>query len=332
MTDVDALSRAVEATVERFGGIDVVIANAGIAPIGTVATIDPAAFERTIEINLLGVWRTVRAALPHVVERRGYILPIASLAAALHMPLMAHYAATKAGVEAFSDSLRGELRHTGTKVGVAYFSFIDTDMVRESLDESPAKMLRENTPGPVSGVASVEAAGRAIVRAIERRARKAYAPRWVPIPLALRGMLQPLLERRTGDAIERAVKLAEAEAAAARAPRWPKQPEALKPGDVRAQRDEVEPPHLGPTGRLLAQAVDERAGLLEEDPEEHRRSRARDRRAKRAELSGSPDQVHRSRIEDSRARLVQAVLEGRGRSARGPPARARARAARRARR
>jgi short-subunit dehydrogenase len=132
------------------------------------------------------------------------------------MPLMAHYAATKAGVEAFSNSLRGELQHTGAKVGVAYFSFIDTDMVRESLDESPAKLLRENTPGPISGVASVESAGRAIVRAIERRARKAYAPRWVPIPLALRGMLQPLLEKQNREAIEQAVKLADAEATESR--------------------------------------------------------------------------------------------------------------------
>jgi NAD(P)-dependent dehydrogenase (short-subunit alcohol dehydrogenase family) len=216
VTDVGALRQAVEGTVERFGGIDVLIANAGIAPIGTVFSIDPEAFERTIEINLLGVWRTVRVALPHVVERRGYILPIASLAAALHLPLMAHYAATKAGVEAFANALRGELRHTGTKVGVAYFSFIDTDMVRESLDQSPAKLLRESTPGPVSGVASVESAGRAIVRAVERRARKAYAPRWVPVPLALRGVLQPLIDKQNLAAIEQAVRLAEAEAAESR--------------------------------------------------------------------------------------------------------------------
>jgi NAD(P)-dependent dehydrogenase (short-subunit alcohol dehydrogenase family) len=214
VTDVDALQRAVEDTVECFGGIDVLIANAGIAPIGAVGSIDPDAFERTIEINLLGVWRTVRAAMPYVIERRGYILPIASLAAALHMPLMAHYAATKAGVEAFSNALRGEVRHTGTKVGVAYFSFIDTDMVRQSLDESPAKILRENTPGPVRAVSSVEGAGGAIVRAIERRARKAYAPRWVPIPLALRGVLQPLIERQNHEATEKAVKMADAEAAA----------------------------------------------------------------------------------------------------------------------
>jgi NAD(P)-dependent dehydrogenase (short-subunit alcohol dehydrogenase family) len=218
VTDVDALGRAVEATVERFGGIDVVIANAGIAPIGTVASIDPADFERTIEINLLGVWRTVRATLPYVTQRRGYILPIASVAAAIHLPLMAHYSATKAGVEAFANSLRGEIAHTGTKVGVAYFSFIDTDMVRGAMDESPIKLLREATRGPVSSVASVEDAGRAIVRATEKRARKAYAPRWVPIPLALRGVLQPLLEKGNRDVIEKAVMLAEADAAAKQAP------------------------------------------------------------------------------------------------------------------
>lgn len=215
VTDTEAVRRAVDATVERCGGIDVVIANAGIAPLGTVATIDPEAFERTIDINLLGVWRTVRAALPHVVARQGYVLPIASLAAALHTALMAHYAATKAGVEAFSDSLRTEIAHTGTKVGVAYFSFIDTDMVKDSFEESSVKLLRENTPGPIRSVATVESAGRAIVRAIERRARKAYAPRWVPIPLALRGMLQPLLEKQNREAIAEAVKLADAEAAAA---------------------------------------------------------------------------------------------------------------------
>jgi NAD(P)-dependent dehydrogenase (short-subunit alcohol dehydrogenase family) len=216
VTNVDALERAVDATVERFGGIDVVIANAGIAPVGTVATIDRDDFERTIEINLFGVWRTVRASLAHVVQRRGYILPIASLAAALHLPLMAHYAATKAGVEAFADSLRGEIAHTGTKVGVAYFSFIETDMTRVSFEESAAKLMRESTPGPIRAVASVDKAGRAIVRAVERRARTAYAPRWVPIPLALRGLLQPLLEKSNRATIEQAVKLAESEATASK--------------------------------------------------------------------------------------------------------------------
>jgi NAD(P)-dependent dehydrogenase (short-subunit alcohol dehydrogenase family) len=214
VTDVDALERAVAATVERFGGIDVVIANAGIAPFGTVATIDPKAFERTIEVNLLGVWRTVRAVLPHVVARQGYILPIASLAAALHPPMMAHYAATKAGVEAFADALRAEIAHTGTRVGVAYFSFIDTDMVHDALSNRAAELLRDATPGPFGKTAPISAAGRSIERGVARRADKVYAPRWVLPMTWLRGVLQPLTQRTNRDKIAKAVRLAEADATA----------------------------------------------------------------------------------------------------------------------
>ena len=214
VTDWDALGRAVDATVERFGGIDVVIANAGIAPFGTVATIDPDAFERTIEVNLLGVWRTVRTALPHVVARQGYILSIASLAAALHPPMLAHYAATKAGVEAFCDSLRAEVAHTGTRVGVAYFSFIDTDMTREGLDSPSADLLRDAAPGPFRKTAPLSAAGKAIERGVTRRADKVWAPRWV-LPLTwLRGIVQPLSQRSNRKQIEEAVRLAEADAPA----------------------------------------------------------------------------------------------------------------------
>jgi NAD(P)-dependent dehydrogenase (short-subunit alcohol dehydrogenase family) len=213
VTDWDALKAAVDGTVERFGAIDVVIANAGIAPFATVATIDPRDFERTIEVNLLGVWRTVRVTLPHVVARQGYILPIASLAAALHPPMLAHYAATKAGVEAFADSLRAEVAHTGTRVGVAYFSFIDTDMTRDGLESPAAHVLRDSTPGPFSKTAPLSAAGKAIERGVTRRADKVWAPRWVLPMTWLRGVMQPLTQRSNKDKIAEAVRLSEADAA-----------------------------------------------------------------------------------------------------------------------
>src|SRR5829696_10095032 len=150
VTDNEALEHAVQGTVERFGGIDVVMANAGIAPGGMVRSTDPAAFERTIEINLLGVWRTVRATLSHVIDRQGYVLVTASLAAAVHGAGMAAYSASKAGAEAFADSLRSELKHLGVDVGVGYFGFIDTDMVRGA-DAHPAiGRLREAATGPLS--------------------------------------------------------------------------------------------------------------------------------------------------------------------------------------
>ena len=125
-------------TVERLGGIDVVIANAGIAPLRPdPRPSTPTCSSATIEVNLLGVYRTMHTALPHVIERQGYILPMASLAAAIHRPMIGHYYAAKAGVEGFADALRMEMRHYGVDVGCGYFGFIDTDMVRAAeSDES----------------------------------------------------------------------------------------------------------------------------------------------------------------------------------------------------
>jgi len=199
VTDVEALQRAVEGTIERFGGIDVVMANAGVAPGGMVRSTDPAAFERTIEINLLGVWRTVRAALPHVIDRQGYVLVIASLAAAIHGPGMAAYSASKAGAEAFANSLRTEVKHLGVDVGVGYFHFIDTDMVRGG-DEHPALgHFRKEAGWPVSRTYPLSQAGRAIADGIENRRRWVVVPNWARALLVLRTAIAPLIEKRGAD-------------------------------------------------------------------------------------------------------------------------------------
>ena len=184
VTDWDALGAAVAGTVAKLGGIDVVVANAGIAPWGPIRTIEPEAFERTIEVNLLGVWRTIRTALPHVIERKGYVLPIASLAAAIHGPVIGHYNAAKAGVEGFANALRMEMRPYGVDVGCAYFGFLDTDMVRAVeedeivADERAGNREFFGQPAPVSkGVEQ-------IVRGIEARSRRVFYPRWI-LPLLL---------------------------------------------------------------------------------------------------------------------------------------------------
>jgi NAD(P)-dependent dehydrogenase (short-subunit alcohol dehydrogenase family) len=195
VTDRDALQDAVDGAVERFGGIDVVVANAGIAPVGMTRSMDPSAFERTIEINLLGVWRTVRACLPHVIERRGYVLVIASLAAAMHGPGMAAYAASKAGAEAFADSLRVEVKQLGVDVGVGYFSFIDTEMVRAA-DTHPAMgHLRQRLPRPFANTYPVSAVGEAIARGIAERHRWVVVPGWSRALLILRTALAPVIDR-----------------------------------------------------------------------------------------------------------------------------------------
>jgi len=197
VTDVDALEAAVAGAVERFGGIDVVMANAGIAPMGMVRSTDPMAFERTIEINLLGVWRTVRACLPQIIDRRGYVLVIASMAAPLHAPGMAAYCASKAGAEAFADSLRSEVKHLGVDVGVGYFGFIDTDMVRGA-DAHPAiGALREAASGPLSKTYPLSKAGKALADGIETRRRWVVVPAYARAMIVLRTLLQPLVERES---------------------------------------------------------------------------------------------------------------------------------------
>jgi NAD(P)-dependent dehydrogenase (short-subunit alcohol dehydrogenase family) len=199
VTDWGALERAVVGTVERFGGIDVVMANAGVAGAGMTRSVDPQAFERTLEINLMGVWRTVRSCLPQVIERQGYVLVNASLAAALHGPGMAAYAASKAGAEAFADSLRAEVKHLGVDVGVAYFGFIDTDLVRGG-DAHPALGgMRSRIRGPLARTYPVSAVGHAVADGVDQRRRWIVVPGWLRPVLVLRTALAPLLERASSD-------------------------------------------------------------------------------------------------------------------------------------
>lgn len=190
VTDTDALAAAVEGAVDRFGGLDAVVANAGIAGAGPILHVDPAAFERVIEVNLLGVYRTISATLPHIVERKGYILPVASVAAAIWSPGMAAYNTSKAGVEALARTLGMEVEHLGVAVGCAYFSWIDTDLVR-SADTHPATTgVREKLPGPLRKTYSVEEAGAAVADGIVSRAPTVCVPNWYRAILAARVLVR----------------------------------------------------------------------------------------------------------------------------------------------
>ena len=229
VTDVEALRGAVAGTVERFGGIDHVVANAGVAGAGPVRLIDPTSFERTVEVNLLGTWRTVRACLPHVIERRGYVLVVASATAAVHPPGLAAYAASKAGAEAFANALRVEVDHLGVKVGVGYFSWIATDMLAGG-DAHPALgFARANLPGPFGKTYPVSLVGDAVAEGIERRRRWVTVPNWIRVLLALRGLLGPVFdaggrrdaaemdERFARDVVERGAEASELAGAGGRA-------------------------------------------------------------------------------------------------------------------
>jgi len=214
VTDYDALERAVDGTVERFGGIDVAIANAGIAFVGSLATAPIEQVERTLAVNLLGVWRTDRAVIEQITKRRGYLLNIASLSAVTHTAMMGPYTTAKSGVEALSDALRMETAPSGARVGCAYFGFIDTDLVRAAYAQPAVELMNAALPGFLRDPAPLPSAVDAIERGIERRAARLWAPRWVGAAIALRGVLQPLLEwraERTSAELSEAMRLSDPE-------------------------------------------------------------------------------------------------------------------------
>lgn len=120
---LESIEMALDTAKQHFGGIDIVIANAGLGVVAPMVTMDARTFEKTIDVNLNGVWRTFKAALPHVASTQGYLMAISSMAAFVHAPLNAHYVASKAGVWAMCDSLRLELEHLGIGVGVCIRHF-----------------------------------------------------------------------------------------------------------------------------------------------------------------------------------------------------------------
>jgi NAD(P)-dependent dehydrogenase (short-subunit alcohol dehydrogenase family) len=198
VTDRGALQRAVATAVERFGGLDVVVANAGIASrAATFRAMATESVDRVIEVNLTGVIRTVEAALPEIVRRGGHVVVVASVYAFANGAGTVPYAMSKAAVEQFGRALRVELALHGASAGVAYFGFIDTEMVHRTIDRDPVvDAMLAASPTLLQKRLPARAAGEAIARGIERRAARIIRPRrWVVLS-TLRGILNPLLDLR----------------------------------------------------------------------------------------------------------------------------------------
>jgi NAD(P)-dependent dehydrogenase (short-subunit alcohol dehydrogenase family) len=199
VTDAAALRAAVATTVQRLGGIDVVVANAGIAPTpNTARTMDPVEFERVIEVDLLGVYRTVRAALPEVVARRGQVVLVSSVYAFLNGMLVSPYAVSKAGVETLGRALRSELAPHGASATVAYFGFVDTRMVQDIIDrEDPVGDRQDLFPEFIRRRITPAQAGEAVAEAVQRRGARVIAPRYWTALSVLRGVVNPAFDLLT---------------------------------------------------------------------------------------------------------------------------------------
>ena len=210
VTDRAQVDEAVAAAVDRLGGLDVAVANAGVAGQMTLIDGDSEVWDRTVAVNLDGTYNLVRAAGPHVAHPGGYFLLTASLAAALHLPLMAAYCASKAAVESLGDSLRIELAPSGARVGVAYYAELDTDMTSRGFATKAAELSPLGGHGRTP-VSPVEPAIDALEQGIAERSRRIVSPRWVRAVLPARMLVQRLLERRLGGRVARILEVARTE-------------------------------------------------------------------------------------------------------------------------
>ncbi len=164
--------------LERFGEVDVVVANAGVADYAPFMDMDVELVERMTQINWLGTVYTVRAALPGMLERlRGHLVVVSSGAALRSFPQAAAYGATKAAQRAFAEALWHELAGTGVDVTLVYPGEIRSEIHTHERDSLP-------TWRTVADEADPDALAARVVEAVEKRARAVYYP---PLVQALRG-------------------------------------------------------------------------------------------------------------------------------------------------
>jgi NAD(P)-dependent dehydrogenase (short-subunit alcohol dehydrogenase family) len=198
VTDAGAMMATVAEVVERLGGLDLAIANAGIAQknFATTRAISGEEWERVFEVDMLGVWRTVRAALPEIVARQGHLVVVSSVYAFANGFGNSPYAVAKAGVESLGRALRVELAPHGASASVAYFGWVDTKLVQDAFAQPDAARVRDLSPDFLLKRITPDEAAAGLVRGIEERAPRVFVPKWWRYVSALRGIVNPLLDKR----------------------------------------------------------------------------------------------------------------------------------------
>ena len=187
VTDADAVHAAVAATVDRFGRLDTLVANAGLSMHAPFAAYDTpaslAAFETLVRVNYLGSVHATHAALPHLLAARGRLVAVASLAALTGVPMRTGYSASKAAQTAFFESLRVELAGTGVSVTVAHPGFVATPLRRLDADGAvlPPDVVERRAAMPVETCARLVLAAAAARRREVVMTAKGRAGRWLKL-------------------------------------------------------------------------------------------------------------------------------------------------------
>ena len=192
------LDLAVADVVDRFGRIDVAIANAGIlSRAATLRTTPTSSIESLFAVNVTGVVNTVQAAMDQVIAHRGQFVLISSVFAFLNGMGTIPYAMSKAAVEQLGRGLRVELAAHGVSTTIAYFSLIETNMIKHGVDDDPiVDELLAALPRALLKRLQPDAAATALADGLTHRSPRVMAPaRWKPIS-ALRGLIAPALDPR----------------------------------------------------------------------------------------------------------------------------------------
>lgn len=194
--DRDTLRLAVDAAIEHFGRLDVVVANAGVAPTpATIRIMDDVDFDFVLGVNLTGAYNTVRAGIEQVIEHRGHMVVVSSAAAFSPGPGGCSYMISKAGVEQLGRALRIELAPHGASAQIAYFGVVETPMTHETMDgDDYGRELGAKLPWPLNRRISPEAAARSLVDGIAARSQSTIAPAGWQQYGWLRGALNPVID------------------------------------------------------------------------------------------------------------------------------------------
>jgi len=192
----DGLDLAVAEVVDRFGRVDIAIANAGIlSRAATLRTTPMSSIDSLLAINVTGVVNTIQAVMDQVIAHRGQFVVISSVFAFLNGMGTIPYAMSKAAVEQLGRGLRVELAAHGVSTTIAYFSLIETNMIRQGVDADPAvDDLLATLPRPLLKRLQPDNAATALADGLAHRSPRVVEPsRWKPLS-ALRGLLAPAMD------------------------------------------------------------------------------------------------------------------------------------------
>src|SRR5438874_5091460 len=195
VTEAEQVRRAVEAAVERFGGLDVLLCSAGVSMRAYFEGSRLDAMERVMRVNFFGTLYATHFALPHVKKTRGSLVAISSLTGKRGIPSYAIYGASKFAIQGLYEALGMELAHEGVHVGVVSPAFVDTPL-RENVLGADGKPWPVPPPPPFR-IWPVEKCVERIVRLIVKRQRQALMP-WFTGPLLV---IDEMLGRVLGDRI-----------------------------------------------------------------------------------------------------------------------------------